>query len=133
MQITNELVEKKYSEGLDTILDLFTQVSTKIKSLEEDNRKLKKSFIELKPNRSCPECIVKQFDIDKLEEENKSLKQKLKYRQGQDYFGSSTPSAKKKFKEKSKEEKTLFLSGKGKSSLKQILLTEEKPIFKQGR
>jgi len=104
MQITNELVEKKYSEGLTHILDLFSQVSLKIKSLEEDNRKLKKAFSELKPNRSCPECIVKQFDIDKLEVENKSLKSKLKYRQDQDYFGSSTPSSKKKFKEKSTED-----------------------------
>jgi transposase len=104
MRITNELVEKKYSEGLDHILDLFTQVASKIQSLENDNKTLRKSFSELKPNRSCPDCIVKQFDIDKLEEENKSLKRKLKYRQDQDYYGSSTPSSKKKFKEKSSED-----------------------------
>jgi transposase len=104
MRIDSKLVEQKYSEGLESILDLFTQVSIKIKILEDDQRKLKKAFSDLKPNRSCPECIVKQFNIDKLEEENKSLKAKLKYRQDKDYFGSSTPSSKKKFKEKSTKE-----------------------------
>lgn len=105
MRIDSQLVEKKYSEGLDSILELFDQVSQKIKILEDDKRKLKKAFSDLKPNRSCPECVVKQFTIDKLEEENKSLRSKLKYRQDKDYFGSSTPSSKKKFKENSKKEK----------------------------
>jgi len=101
MRIDNELVEKKYSEGLDSILDLFAQLSIKIKILEDEGRKLKNAFSDLKPNRTCPECIVKQFSIDKLEEENKSLKSKLNYRQDKDYFGSSTPSSKKIFKGKS--------------------------------
>ena len=101
MRIDSELVKKKYSEGLDSILELFTQVYHKIKILEDNKRKLEKAFLNLKPNRSCPECIVKQIKIDNLEEENKSLKAKLNYREDKDYFGSSTPSSKKKFKEKS--------------------------------
>ena len=104
MRIDKNLVEKKYSEGLEAIFELFDHVSHKIKILEDDKRKLKKSLLEFKPNRSCPECIVKQIDIDRLEEENKSLKSKLKHREDKDYFGSSTPSSKKRFKEKSSEE-----------------------------
>jgi len=104
MQIDNKLVEQKYSEGLDAIFDLFEQVSNKIRKLENDQEKLKKSFSELRHNKRCPDCVVKQFDIDNLLEENKSLKLKLKYRQDKDYFGSSTPSSKKKFKETATEE-----------------------------
>lgn len=45
----------------------------------------------------CKECFEKQLQIDQLEEENKSLKAKLRYRTDKDiqpYFGSSTPSSK---------------------------------------
>ena len=104
MQIDNELVKKTYNEGVEPILDIFNVISKKIKNLENDKRKLEKALSDLKPNKSCPECIVKQIKIDNLEEENKSLKPKLKYREDKDYFGSSTPSSKKKFKEKSSEE-----------------------------
>jgi len=55
----------------------------------------------------CRGCFEKQRRIDQLEEENKSLKSKLKYqekKQGEGYFGSSTPSSKKPFKENSKED-----------------------------
>ena len=104
MRIDNELVQQKYKQGLDSILELFKQVSLKIQNLENDNHKLKQAFSDLKTNRSCPECIIKQLKIDNLEEENKSMKAKLKYRQDKDYFGSSTPSSKKKFKKKSSEE-----------------------------
>lgn len=45
----------------------------------------------------CEGCFEKQLKIDRLEEENKSLKAKLKYRTDKDvqpFFGSSTPSSK---------------------------------------
>ena len=42
----------------------------------------------------CSECLKKQEKIDRLEEENKSLKAKLRYKEQQGYFGSSTPSSK---------------------------------------
>jgi transposase len=101
VQIDNELVKEKYSQGLDHILDLFRIISLQVENLTNENKQLKKALIDTKPNRRCPECIVKQLTIDKLEEENKSIKAKLKYRQDTDYFGTSTPSSKKKFKEKS--------------------------------
>ncbi len=129
MRINNELVEQKYSEGLEAILDLFTQVSQSIKVLKNDQRKLKKTFSDLKHdrfNRSCPECVVKQFEIDKLEEENQSLKKKLKYRQDKDYFGSSTPSSKKKFKENSSEEKKKAGQRKGIKGMEERLLSVQK-------
>lgn len=52
----------------------------------------------------CPGCYEKQLKIDALQEEVKYLKHKLRYeeRKTKDgYFGSSTPSSKKPFKEKS--------------------------------
>lgn len=55
----------------------------------------------------CSSCLNKQQKIDRLEEEVKSLKSKLKYREKEDkqeFFGSSTPSSKKKFKEKSSDD-----------------------------
>ena len=45
----------------------------------------------------CEACFEKQLRIDRLEEENKSLKAKLQYRTDKDlqpFFGSSTPSSK---------------------------------------
>ena len=50
----------------------------------------------------CPGCYEKQLKIDRLEEEVAHLKHKLRYeeRKTKDgYFGSSTPSSKKPFKE----------------------------------
>mgnify|MGYP001559144320 FL=1 len=50
----------------------------------------------------CPSCYEKQLKIDHLEEEVSYLKQKLRYeeRKTKDgYFGSSTPSAERPFKE----------------------------------
>ena len=55
----------------------------------------------------CSGCLEKQRKIDRLEEENASLRAKLKYREKKDkeeFFGSSTPSSKKKFKKKSSQE-----------------------------
>jgi transposase len=55
----------------------------------------------------CSACFEKQQKIDRLEEEVKSLKSKLKYRENKDkqeFFGSSTPSSKKKFKGNSTED-----------------------------
>ena len=55
----------------------------------------------------CSSCLEKQQKIDRLEEENASLRAKLRYREKKDlqeFFGSSTPSSKKKFKEKSSKE-----------------------------
>lgn len=55
----------------------------------------------------CSICLEKQQKIDRLEEEIVSLKAKLRYRSKKDskeFFGSSTPSSQKKFKEKSTEE-----------------------------
>lgn len=45
----------------------------------------------------CPECLAKQQLIDRLTEENQSLKQRLRIRERKDrdgFFGSSTPSSK---------------------------------------
>lgn len=45
----------------------------------------------------CPECLAKQQIIDRLTEENQSLKQRLRIRERKDrdgFFGSSTPSSK---------------------------------------
>lgn len=47
--------------------------------------------------RYCQECLEKQREIDRLKEENLSLKAKLRYQDekaGQGFFGSSTPSSK---------------------------------------
>ncbi len=55
----------------------------------------------------CSSCLQKQQKIDSLEEEIASLRAKLRYRgkkEQQEIFGSSTPSSKKKFKEKSSQE-----------------------------
>jgi len=55
----------------------------------------------------CRGCFEKQLRIDRLEEENASLKHKLKYQERikqEGYFGSSTPSSKKPFKENTKVE-----------------------------
>jgi transposase len=55
---------------------------------------------------SC--CLEKQKEIDRLKEENRSLKEKLKRLEQQTkdgYFGLSTPSSKKPFKENSKGKK----------------------------
>jgi len=46
---------------------------------------------------SCPLCLEKQRQIDRLMEENQRLKQKLRYQQRktqEGFFGSSTPSSK---------------------------------------
>jgi len=54
----------------------------------------------------CEGCIDKQAEIFRLKEENSRLKQQLYYleKKSKDgYFGSSTPSSKKPFKENSKE------------------------------
>ncbi len=50
----------------------------------------------------CPGCFEKQLRIDELQEEVIRLKQKLRYQERKTkdgYFGSSTPSSKKPFKE----------------------------------
>ncbi|MCK5591133.1 MAG: hypothetical protein KAI72_04185 [Candidatus Pacebacteria bacterium] len=55
----------------------------------------------------CSACLGKQQKIDRLEEEIVSLRAKLKYRETKDqqeFFGTSTPSSKKKFKKKSSPE-----------------------------
>lgn len=55
----------------------------------------------------CESCFEKQKHIDELEEENTSLRAKLRYRQEKDtkpFFGSSTPSSKIAIKENTKEE-----------------------------
>lgn len=52
----------------------------------------------------CGECFKKQELIDRLKVENASLKAKLRYQErkvNEGYFGSSTPSSQKPFKEKS--------------------------------
>lgn len=54
----------------------------------------------------CPGCFEKQLRIDELQDEVIRLKQKLRYeeRKTKDgYFGSSTPSSKKPFKETAQE------------------------------
>ena len=54
----------------------------------------------------CPGCYEKQLRIDALQEEVIYLKHKLRYeeRKTKDgYFGSSTPSSKKPFKETSED------------------------------
>ena len=55
----------------------------------------------------CPGCFQKQRRSDRLEEEVRSLKQKLRYRQRQaeeGAFGSSRPSARRPFKANASEE-----------------------------
>jgi hypothetical protein len=50
----------------------------------------------------CPSCYEKQLKIDALQDEVKYLKDKLRYEERktkEGYFGSSTPSSKKPFKE----------------------------------
>lgn len=62
----------------------------------------------------CPGCFEKQRRIDQLEEEVRSLKQKLHYRQRQaeeGAFGSSTPSARRPFKANASEEQRAKVGG----------------------
>lgn len=54
----------------------------------------------------CSGCVDRQEIIDRLREENHSLKAKLRYQERkvtEGYFGSSTPSSKKPYKVKSSE------------------------------
>lgn len=78
----------------------------------------------------CSSCLKKQQRIDRLEEENASLKAKLKYREKkeqQEFFGSSTPSSQKKFKEKSSDENQAKKGGakKGHKGNGRRMFTEE--------
>jgi hypothetical protein len=62
----------------------------------------------------CPGCFEKQRRIDQLEEEVRSLKQKLRYRQRQAAegpFGSSTPSARRPCKANASEEQRAKVGG----------------------
>ena len=55
----------------------------------------------------CKGCLEKQLRIDELAEENKRLKQQLRYRERKEeegYFGASTPSSKRPVKETTPEE-----------------------------
>ena len=55
----------------------------------------------------CPGCFEKQQRIDQLEQENRRLKDQLRYREGkakQGFFGSSTPSSKLPVKANSEPE-----------------------------
>lgn len=80
--------------------------SGKIKELEDNllsvlqgTRKISRKF--------CEGCFEKQIKIDLLEEEIKSFKAQLKYREHKEkdgYFGTSTPSSQKPYKENSLEE-----------------------------
>lgn len=57
----------------------------------------------------CKDCFEKQQRIDNLVEENKRLKDQLRYRERKEsegLFGLSTPSSKMPFKENTSEEKT---------------------------
>ena len=56
----------------------------------------------------CKVCLDKQIKIDRLEDENKSLKAKLRYRDRKikgEFFGSSTPSSQRRIKTNTDEEK----------------------------
>jgi hypothetical protein len=56
----------------------------------------------------CKDCFEKQQRIDNLIEENKRLKDQLRYRERKEsegLFGLSTPSSKMPFKENTSEEK----------------------------
>ena len=56
----------------------------------------------------CNGCYEKQLEIDRLKERIEHLENKINYRKRKEkegYFGSSTPSAKKPFKENSSKEK----------------------------
>lgn len=72
-------------------------------------------MIKIKPKESktsfsfCESCFEKQCTIDKLEDENIRLKQRIKTlekRNKEGYFGSSTPSAQKPFKENTEQTNT---------------------------
>jgi transposase len=55
----------------------------------------------------CPECLEKQREIDRLKEENRRLKERLRYQQRkatEGFFGSSTPPSKVPVKPNSLEE-----------------------------
>ncbi len=56
----------------------------------------------------CEDCFQKQLKIDKLKTENEYLKAQLRYRKKKDkqeFFGSSTPSSKLKFKKNADKER----------------------------
>jgi len=62
----------------------------------------------------CEGCLEKQQKIDRLEEENKLLKAKLRYRQRsrqEGFFGSATPSSKLPLKSNSLEENQKLRGG----------------------
>ena len=55
----------------------------------------------------CSDCFEKQLRIDELAEENKRLKEQLRYRERKEqegFFGASTPSSKAPFKKNAPEE-----------------------------
>src|SRR4030042_4866311 len=62
----------------------------------------------------CYSCFEKQEKIDKLEQEVQQLKAKMKYRgkkEKEGYFGSSTPSSQRPFKENSSQENQNKMGG----------------------
>ena len=94
--MTQEEAIALYDSGKQATVDVLVAQSERIERLEEQLEKLASDLPD-KARRTCRGCIEKRLKIDRLEDEVKSLRRKLKYREKKSkegYFGSSTPSSK---------------------------------------
>jgi transposase len=95
-----------YREGEERTVEEFLKQDSVIEKLKHTFKRIEKAVTKWK-KRFCHDCFEKQQRLDTLEEEVRSLKAKLRYREQketQGYFGSSTPSSKKPFKKNTLEE-----------------------------
>jgi len=105
--MTREEAIALYDSGREATVEVLVAQSERILRLESDLEKLL-SGLRGKSRRFCPECLDKQQKVDRLQTENQSLKDKLKYRKKKSqegYFGSSTPSSKKPVKRNTDKKK----------------------------
>ena len=94
--MTQEEAIALYDSGKHATVDVLVAQSERIARLEEQLEKLA-SDLPNKARRTCRGCIEKQLKIDRQQDEVKSLRRKLNYRDKKSkdgYFGSSTPSSK---------------------------------------
>ncbi len=98
--------EKIYESGKEDVIQMLLHKDAVI---VEQKRRLGRIAQEVSRWKKgfCYSCFEKQERIDKLEQEVQHLKAKMRYREQKEtegYFGSSTPSAKRPFKENSSKE-----------------------------
>ena len=98
--MTREEATALYESGKEATVSFLVAQSERVARLEAQLEKLLPCLPD-KLRRTCRGCIEKRLKIDRQEDEVKSLRRKLNYRDERSkegYFGSSTPSSKKPVK-----------------------------------